>query len=100
MAGASSEEKQKRWRVTPARRAPRRAHRAHATARPRPRRALGWHLKAEHERVQLDAQQWKAHGEELKAAAEAKEAEWAAAEAGAKQQLEAVQVRNGVGEEG
>jgi hypothetical protein len=58
-----------------------------------PHRALGWHLQAEHERARLDAQQWKAHGEELQEEAAKKAEEYAAAEAAAAKQLEEVKVR-------
>ncbi|KAI8469221.1 MAG: kinesin-like protein [Monoraphidium minutum] len=50
-------------------------------------KAVGWHLLAENERAQMDAQQWKAHSDELQAAGAAKAAEWAAQEAAAAQQL-------------
>ncbi|GBF87705.1 kinesin [Raphidocelis subcapitata] len=51
-------------------------------------KALGWHLKSEHERAALDAQQWKSHGEELQRAAEAKAEEVAGQEAAARAQVE------------
>lgn len=57
-----------------------------------PSRALGWHLKGEHERAAMDAQQWKAHGEELQAAADKKAEELADREAAANAQIEEAKV--------
>lgn len=64
-----------------------------AASIPRARRALGWHLKAQHDAAASDAATWKARGDELAAAAEAKAAEFAAAEAEAKAELEGVKAR-------
>jgi hypothetical protein len=55
--------------------------------RRRAHRAVGWHLLAENERTRLDAQQWKAHSDELQAAGAAKAEEWAAKEEEAARQL-------------